>query len=246
MKNLLISTLFLLSACTPIATQKSPRSTQSNQIGSHNYEEMNKKHQELLSQGKKFLANGERKKSIFNCFNPIIKDYENIYRNTSKRLYSARTKAEHDFYLMATHLNQLEKIHVLSEMWSLAYYLKAYALLELQEIDLAQKTMAKALKLSPSNAKYLSEMGHIYHLKKEVKKSLQNYLLAEKAVALLSPNTLKKSELLRAKRGIGFSFIELKDLKSAERVYREILAINSKDKIARKELKYIQAIKKSR
>jgi len=60
----------------------------------------------------------------------------------------------------------------------------------------------------------------------------------------LSPKKLKQKEILRAKRGMGYSYIELKEFRKAEAVYKEILNIDSRDKVAIKELKYIRGLRK--
>jgi len=251
MKNLLlVSSLFLLGACTPIVKNHPPKTIQINQIdngnvNNSNYANMDKKHQMLLSKGKELLSKGERKKAIFECFNPIIRDYEKIYLNSNKRIYSARTQAEYDFYAMSAK-NEGKVAHILSKTWSEAYYLKAYTLIDLKELNVAKQTISKALKLAPSNSKYLSEMGHIFNLVKDTKSAIRNYNLAEKYASFFSPENLKRKELLKAKRGIGFSYTELNKLDKAERIYREILAIDSGDKIAKRELKYIQELKKRR
>jgi len=134
--------------------------------------------------------------------------------------------------------------HILSDTWSKAYFLKAYALQELKNTTLAKNVLEQALKLSPSNSKYLSEMGHILHIEKNWNRALQIYSSAEKAALFFSPQSKKQKELLRAKRGIGYSLVEMKRLREAEKVYLEILQINPNDKIAKQELKYLQELKK--
>ena len=247
MKNLLIfGTIFALSACTPMVkkgTQQTIQITQTTNSSSNNYEIVNKKHNKLLSQGKELIAKGDNKSAIINYFNPVIKDYEKTYANTTKRIYSARTQAEYDFYSM-TAINEGKTAHILSNTWSRGYFLKAYALLKLKELNLAEKNIRKALYLSPANSEYLSELGYILQIKKEWRESLNSYKLAEKSAKLFSPQNLKQKELLRAKRGIGYSYTELKELSKAESIYKEILQIDSRDEIAIRELKYIRGLKK--
>jgi len=244
MKNLLIfGIIFTLSACTPIVKKNPNQTIQVTQQDNNNYLIVDKKHKELLSKGEELVGKGDKKDAIIHYFNPVIKDYEKIYTNSSKRIYSARTQAEHNFYSM-TATNKGKVAHILSDNWSRAYFLKAYALLELKELNLAEKNIRKALHLAPSNSKYLSELGHIQHLTKDWKKSLQSYKLAEKSANFFSPKRLKKQEILRAKRGIGFSYTELKEFNRAEATYKEILEIDSRDKIALRELKYIRGLKR--
>ena len=244
MKNLLIfGTLLALWACTPIVKKDPKQTIQINQPNNSNYRLINQKHNDLLNKGKELVNKGDKKNAIIHYFNPVINEYETIYARSSKRIYTARTQEEYDFYSMSA-INEGKTAHILSETWSRAYYLKAYTLLELKELNLAEKNIRKALYLSPSNAKYLSELGRIQHLNKAWRKALNSYQLAEKSANLFSPKKLKQKELLRAKRGIGYSYIELKEFRKAEAVYKEILNIDSRDRVALRELNYIRELKK--
>lgn len=252
MKNLLlISSLFLLSACTPMPNKTVPQTVQVNSYPHQTQADINTpqvpvnmdaKHKKMLKEGEAVLANKKAKLAIDQYFNPIIRDYQNTYKNSPKRLYNARTQKEYDFYMMNAQ-KEGKLAHVLSETWSKAYFLKAYALQELKNTALAKNVLTQALKLSPSNSKYLSEMGHILHIEKNWNQALQVYKSAEKSALFFSPQSEKQKELLRAKRGIGYSLVEMKHLAEAEKVYLEILQINPNDKIAKQELKYLQEIK---
>lgn len=247
MKNILTFTTFvLLLGCTPIVKKSSNETIQIAQPNStiyNNYEMVDKKHDRLLKIAKELILKGERKEAIVNYLNPIIVDYEKIYLNSSKRIYNARTKEEYSFYSMSA-INDGREPHILSTNWSMAYFLKGYTLLELKELKLAEKSIRQALYLSPSNSKYLSELGHLLHIKRDWRGALNSYRLAEKSATLFSPQNLKQKELLTAKRGIGFSYTELKELNNAESTYKEILEIDSKDRVAIKELKYIKGLRR--
>ena len=67
--------------------------------------------------------------------------------------------------------------------------------------------MAKALKLSPKHSRFLSELAHLYGTEEKWKQSQEIYEQAEKA-AIYAPENVREMELLRAKRGIGYSLIE--------------------------------------
>jgi tetratricopeptide (TPR) repeat protein len=222
-----------------------PSTIQIHTVENIDYETVDAKHKAWLKKGEKILKRGEAGGAILNYFNPVITDYRKIYASNTKRIYTARTEREYNFYLMTAN-NEQKTAHILSEIWSEAYYLKAYALLELKDINKAQSTIKKALSLAPSNSKYLSELGLTYKLQKDWKKALITYSSAEKSAKFFTPKNLYKEELLQAKRGIGYSLIELKEMNKAEKVYREILKISPKDKIAQKELNYILELKKRR
>ena len=244
MQNLfMITLLFLISACSVVKKPPYQSTIQINTIDNVDYETVDKKHKASLKKGEILVKKGEIQNAILNYFNPIINDYEKVYDSSLKKIYTARTQKEHDFYLMTAN-NQQKTAHILSETWSEAYYLKTYALLELKDLRTAQTTIQKALKLAPSNSKYLAELGLTYQLQKAWKKALISYSSAEKSARFFSPKKLQKEEYIRAKRGMGYSLIELKELNKAETLYREILKILPKDKIAQRELNYILELKK--
>jgi len=205
------------------------------------YATVDANHNNLLSRGTEMLSNKKASEAIMNYFNPIIRDYERRYASSKKPIFTARTQKEHDTYIRSSY-----NAKILSKTWSEAYYLKAYALLELNKINQAEETIDKALKLAPANSKYLSEAAHIYQVKKEFRSALSRYKLAEKSANLYTPKSLHKKELLRAKRGIAYNLIELREFNGAKKIYKEILRISPRDKIALKELKYIDELKKRR
>ena len=93
---------------------------------------------------------------------------------------------------------------------------------------------------------YRSELGHIYQLKRDWKKAKDTFSKAEVSAETFSPPELKNKELARAKRGVGYSLIELGKLEEAEEKFRQCLAIDRDDNVAMKELKYIESIRSAR
>ena len=124
-----------------------------------------------------------------------------------------------------------------------ALYFRAYASLDLGQIELAEQYIQSAIDMSPLNAMYLSEMGHIFHLKREWSNALDIFTKAESAASTFSPPKLKNAELARAKRGIAYSLIELGRLDEAEAKFKECLEINNNDSAALKELEYIESLR---
>ena len=242
MKNLFtLIFLFTLIGCTT-GKKEAPLQSIEIETGNPNYTQVDKKHKQLLEEGENLLLRKQAQTAIDQYFNLVIQDYMTIYHNKQDELYNARTKKEHDFYMKEAKRKK-KKAHILSNIWAKAYYLKAYALLEQKSIRPAKKALEKALTLSPSNAQYLSEMGHILHIEKKWNNALNIYRKAELSSNLFSPDDVQREELLRAKRGIGFSLTELKKVVEAKKIYQEILRIDPQDKIAKRELKYLQELK---
>ncbi|RUO76348.1 hypothetical protein [Pseudidiomarina taiwanensis] len=70
---------------------------------------------------------------------------------------------------------------------------------------------------------------------------------AEEGVTYRTARTIKEQmdEFLRAKRGIGYSLIEMNNLSEAEQIYLEVLEINPDDEAAQNELEYIRQLRAS-
>jgi Flp pilus assembly protein TadD len=126
--------------------------------------------------------------------------------------------------------------------WAEAYFLKAYAYLELGQTDSAVAPIDHALALSPSNAKYLLERAEIEKLKRRWDRAYRLYRDAEDASAF-SPPQEKAGDLSHAKRGQAFVFIEQGKLDEATQVLQACLKLDRNDAHAKKELEYIAQLR---
>lgn len=159
-----------------------------------------------------------------------------------ENVYATRSLPETFFYTSKASIEGKDAIAI-SAVCADAFYLKGYAALDLGEVEQAQVLVEQALALSPVNAMYLSELGHIYHVKQEWEKALQIFLKAETAAQSYSPDDVEISELTRALRGSGYSLIELGRLDEAESKYYECLEIDKNDEISQRQLAYIKAVR---
>jgi len=134
------------------------------------------------------------------------------------------------------------KAIVLSSTWANAYYMKGWALEELRKLSEARAAIKQASELSPFNSQYLSELAYLYVLEKGWAKAEELYKSAEEH-ASLSPDDVKKVELGRARRGLGYVFVELGRLDEAEKKYLQCLKDDPKDQKAAAELEYVRNLK---
>ena len=206
------------------------------------------KYVELLVQGKQALHEKKSKLAVKNYFNPIIKYCSTQYKGSKKAIYSARSLEESMFYLLkdvAEHVDgeKGEGAIVIGPLCAEANYLQGYALLELGLAEDGKKYIENAGKLSPLNSLYLSELGHIYQTEKNWQRALEIFSKAEEYAEEFSPDKKKNFELMRAKRGIGFSLIELGKLDEAEKKFQQCLEIDNNDRASLGELKYIRQLK---
>lgn len=180
----------------------------------------------------------------------VIASFKTHYANSKSKIYCAQTSAENLGYLLmaAAAMDKGEfkadkkDAIVLSSTWSTAYFIKAYALQDLGRLGEAKSVLQLALELSPWNSRYLSELGSIYVLEKNWTKAKESFEKAEEQ-APTSPDDSKAEVLARARRGLGYVFVELGQLDEAEKKYRQCLAADPKDTKAAKELEYVRGLR---
>lgn len=228
MKNIVIVTIlvFFLSGCASqqLAQQSDPLSET----------------ELLLDSSLTQLSRRNTKKAIVG-FNKVISLCEDQYSSHEGKVYASRGAVEALYYMVKAAASGESAIAV-SSTCSDALYFRGYASLDLGQVDLAEKYIKKAIAMAPVNSVYLSELGHIYHSKRDWENALGVFAEAEKA-ATYSPPDLMDTELARAKRGVGYSLIELGKLDEAERKFKECLEINENDEGALKELNYIETLR---
>jgi len=198
----------------------------------------------LLDSGAASVRQGKPEEAIANCFDKAIAAYEAHYKGEPRAIYVGRSTTETLFYLATAAAAKRSAIAIQSQ-WADAYYLKAYALIELKRRPEARESLNRALALSPMNSQYLSESGELYGSVKEWDAALAAYTRAEEG-ASMGPAELKDADTARAWRGQGFAYIELNRLDEAIAMYEKCLTLNPKDSKAQGELAYIKSVQDKR
>lgn len=198
-----------------------------------------------LTQAQELTGNGRHDEAIA-LIDQTLAYYAQKYPEGTTRWYVARTPQETLAYMASAAAGRPPEdktdavaLHVL---WAEAYYMKAYALFELDRLDAAKAALAQALYLSPRNSRYLSELGQIHQHRRAWDDALAQYEAAESA-AEFSPSEEKLRDLTRAKRGVGFVLVEQGRLDAAEAKFRQCLALDPDDRGARTELEYIAQVR---
>jgi tetratricopeptide (TPR) repeat protein len=207
---------------------------------------------ERLMQAKQLTATGRHDEAIA-LIEQTLAYYVQRYPPGATRWYVARTPEETLQYMTGaaasadagTQPAGTTGAEALDVLWAEAYFMKAYALFELDQLDAAKATLEQALQLSPQNARFLSELGNLHQHRREWDEALRQYRAAEVGAAL-SPEQERIHDLTRAKRGIGFVLIEQGDLDAAEAKLRECLALDRDDRGARNELDYLAEMRAKR
>ena len=192
-----------------------------------------------LGAGAQLVQSGQPEAAITDYFDKLIARFEKRYAGEKRHIYCAHSQAETLLY-MVTAANKHEDAVALSSTWAEAWFLKSYALTELHRSAEARAALEKALALSPSYARYLSEYAYLHHQTKDWKRSLELYKQAEDSVKLISDPKVQVIEHTRALRGQGYALVELGDLDAAEARYRASLQLDPDDEISKKELEYVQ------
>ena len=173
----------------------------------------------------------------------VIAFYIEKYATESRTVYCSRSPTETVSYLLSAVKNNKNAV-VGDIAWSDAYFVRAYALLELRRQDDARTSLEKALNLSPNNAQYIGELAYIVQRQKHWQESLDLFARAEECAKTYSPEQTKISETTRALRGEGFCLVELGRLDDAVAKYQACLKLDPNDRSAREELGYVEKQKK--
>lgn len=173
----------------------------------------------------------------------MIAEFEKAHPANGDRLvYSASTPTQTIYYMALSAALKKDGI-VVDEDWGLAYFLKAFALIDLGRSEQALAPLNKAIALSPADAQFLAERGEWYKSHQQWDKSFADFKAAADGAAF-SDESLKARHKARALRGMGFARIEQGDLKDAERLFRESLQLEPGNDHARSELEYIRSLQK--
>lgn len=193
----------------------------------------------LLQEAKRLIERGQPTAALDGPLQRILATFE--ARPTARqRVYCARSSAESRLYV--TDPAHGGDVLVLSWTWAQAYQLQGYALVELGRRDEALRALQKAESLSPWNAAYLIELGHLHKIQGQFASALDLFTRAETAARIAAPDEVRTLELTQALRGQGQVLIEMWRLEEAAARYHASLAIDPKDEKASGELHYVQAL----
>ncbi len=230
----LISIMALLMAALPVhAAESAPPPVAGADADKHQAE--------LLGYAVAMISRGQGAQAISQYLDPIIASYEAANPPSKRRVYSARGTAATLFYLLLASKDKVDAV-ALGPTWGEAYFYKGFALIDLGRPAEAHAMFDKAIALSPSDARFISELGNLYQTEKDWPTALATFRNAETAAAF-SPDPVRIYEQTRALRGQGFALTEMGRYDESIAVYRKCLVLNPKDRIAEQELGYIAGLR---
>lgn len=198
--------------------------------------------EDLLAKADFSIEINQPKLAWDNFILPLLEYCSSEVDSKGNNVLSARSDKEKKYY-QETLSTQNKKIQVVDSVCSNTYFLAGYVQFELKNIQESEQFLQTGLNISPVNSKLLSELANVYQSKKQWHKALSTYEKAEINAQLYAPENKAKSEYARALRGSGYVLIEMGELDKASKKYQKALEIDSLDKIALGELKYIKNLR---
>jgi tetratricopeptide (TPR) repeat protein len=174
----------------------------------------------------------------------VIAAEENRYRDEKRLIFSARTMPETILYA-GMGAAQKKSAVVLDATWSLAYFLKGFALVDLNRPDDAKTYFDKAIGLAPMNAQFLAERAEWFKSRKDWANAYSDFEAASTAAAF-SPDDAKSFEQRRAWRGMAFARTEQGKVDEARQLLKKCLKLDSSDDKCKRELDYVNGLSGSK
>jgi len=234
MRFAFVLSMLLLVSCS--AQQDRPGDSQS--TGPKNNEK-------LLMEGFDLIAKRQADVAIKDYFDKVIESCKAQYLNGDQKYFASRSTKETLYYMVKASTEKQNAVAV-APTCADALYLKGYASIDLGQLDIGERFIRQAVEMSPVNAMYISELGHIYQTRRDWKNALDTFAQAEKYAQDFSPPAIVDKELSRAKRGVGYNLTELGRFDEAEAKYRECLKIDGNDETALRELEYIKSLRQKK
>src|SRR5205085_6909649 len=148
-----------------------------------------------------FITSGKPAEAI-SILDKLIADRERVHGSDTRLIFNSRSTAEAIVY-SGLAVQQKRDSVVYGENWSLAYFLKGFALIDLNRPAEAKPMYDKALALSPMNSHYLGELAEWHKNNKDFPAALDMFARALDA-AEFSPDEAKVFDGTRALRGMAF------------------------------------------
>lgn len=234
----------LLAAAT-LAAQDAPTAPYSVEIkgkdgDTSTIEQGSDPHSAQIDRATALIKQGKATEAV-SILDEVIAAEEASHKGEIRMTFAARSMTEALLYsgMAAT---QKKSAIVLNDTWALGYFLKGFALVDLNRGDEAKTWFDKAIALAPMNAQFLAERGEWHKNRKDWGSAYADFESASTA-AEFSPDDVKTIEKGRALRGMAFVRIEQGELREAEKLLKQALKLDPKDAGARNELEYIKSLR---
>jgi tetratricopeptide (TPR) repeat protein len=174
----------------------------------------------------------------------LLAEYAKQYPPGATHWFVARNMAESMAYLVQATTQAEGGDHTDAQVltgvaWAEAYFVKGYALVELERFDEAREALDRALDLAPWSAETLIERAEVSKLERQWDDAMADYTAAEEA-STFSPEDSQKAVKAQAMRGQAFVHVERGQYDAAEKILKACLRLDLDDQRAKDELEYIK------
>lgn len=178
-----------------------------------------------------------RPQEAIDTLTPVIAAYEAEHASDKRHQFCGMSTVETLTYMTIPSENKLGAVAYGPDYCN-ALYLKGYALIDLGRIAEARVFYERVVALAPMHAHFITELGQSYRYEKNWPKMLETCLHAEEMVAFAGQDNENREKAL-AWHCQGYALSELGRLDEAEKRYRDSLALDPEDAVAKNELQYI-------
>ena len=174
----------------------------------------------------------------------LLADYAAQFPPGATRWYVARNMGESMAYMVQATTQAEAGGHADAQVltgvaWAEAYFVKGYALVELERFDEARQALDRALDLAPWSAETLIERAEVSKLERQWDDAMADYTAAEEA-STFSPEDTQVAVKAQAMRGQAFVHVERGQYGAAEKILKACLRLDRDDQRAKDELEYIK------
>lgn len=197
-----------------------------------------------VSRAVHMILNGQPKQAM-PILDAVIAANQARHPDPAVQVYCARSPAETLVYMTESAAVGRSAVAV-EDTWCDAIFFKGYALIDLGQPAEARKWLERAVAMAPHNAHYKGELAETYKAAKDWDKAYALFRETADDAQTYSPDDIKKFDLGRAWRGMGFVLIEQGKLDEAQAIFEKCLTLDPNDEKAKGELRYIEEQKAKR
>lgn len=172
----------------------------------------------------------------------VIAAEEALHRNEKRVIYSARTMTEAMVYAGLA-ASQKQSVVVVDDTYAMGYFMKGFALIDLNRPDEAKPLFDRALALAPMNSQFLAERGEWFKTRKDWARAYEDFEAAS-AAAEFADESSKSGYRRRAWRGMAYARIEQGRIEEARELLQKCMKLEPGDEKCQDELDYIASLKK--
>lgn len=233
-KSTILMAALLFSPLQPIFAD-TPAVSASTQTAQHAFPAAAQQH---VVQATTLLHQGKAEQAL-PLLNQAVAETERALQAFQPKRVVVSGDPHHVLQLLLQAAERKESTIALSEEWIVPFYLRGFAYIELKQLDNAKRDLDTALKLAPLHPRILGERGQLSLMEKNWTEAEQYFKQQQVAAKTMKQSNKAIEYQGFALRGLGYIAVERQQWDTAERHYREALALNRNDRKSMSELLFV-------